>query len=255
MGMMGIAETCQNMKRIWTFVCLWPLTLVLSANHPENHLTCGVAVGFPPYQYVHEDQPQGLDVDVLRLISKNMKAEIEILQKPWIEVMSFLRYGVIDCAGGMEVTEKRREIFDFTKSYYYRQIVVITLAENTSINTLKDLHLKKVGRDIHSPLETHLKGLTAKIAVRLVKVTSKNQAFHALRHGSLDALIIPHKVALFLSEKYEVPIKFVGNVSHKIPVAIAVKKGKKKLLGKLEKTLHHLSNKQSIQPVVQKYSK
>ena len=216
-------------------------------------LKCGVAEGFPPYQYQYSGRPTGLDVDVLQLVNKHLSEDISIYQAEWLEVLASVRFGGLDCVAGIEMNEDRKQFLQFTEPYYTRDAILVTLEGRSEINTLKDLHLKKVGSDLHSPIEAKLRGKHSKPVVRLVKVKSKDSAFDDLMAGRLDAVILPREVAFFLSHKNTEPIKIIGDSIDSIPVAFAVRKGNTRLLKKLGDVFQKPEVKAGIEHIVNSY--
>jgi polar amino acid transport system substrate-binding protein len=238
------------------YIKLQVIVLIATFGTDKLHarpILCGVASGFPPYQFTVDKQPAGLDVDVLKLLSSKIPRGIQVFQAPWIDILGAARFGQIDCIAGIEITSERKQAFDFTRPYYERTAVIIALESNSDIRTIQDLHLKKVGSDLHSPLDDTLKQFHPSLVVRLVKVSEKEQSFHDLKQGNIAALILPQAVARYLSDKYQIPIKFIGEPIHKIQVALAVKKGRTDLLQELQKILESQISEAEFKNILKKY--
>ncbi|MFW7379214.1 MAG: substrate-binding periplasmic protein [Oligoflexus sp.] len=201
-------------------------------------LRCGVALGFPPYQYDGEKQkPLGLDVEILQTIVEGSPYRLSFIVDDWINLMASLRFGIIDCICGMEMTEERSRYFHFSRPLYQRNSVVITLASQKHINEFKDLVGKRIGRDLHSAVEKEFKKLDLIGSLRLLRVSSKEEGILALKSGKIDALNLPLEVAHYLAAKHEIPIKVIHENPPNAPVALAVRQGRQELLRNLEKLI------------------
>lgn len=123
-------------------LCSFLACLVAGANAYAGSppVACGVAQGYPPYQFQDEsDRPIGLDVEVLRLVFEMIDVPYAFEQKPWDDVVANLRYGDLDCAIGMEMSEIRLQSFDFSVPYYIREISLFLLESESRIQSLDDL--------------------------------------------------------------------------------------------------------------------
>ena len=69
-------------------ISLWALSffLLLNANPAsaqEQAVSCGIASGFPPYQFVLAGEPTGFDVDVARAVCARLGLQISFAQAEW----------------------------------------------------------------------------------------------------------------------------------------------------------------------------
>ncbi|SMF25520.1 substrate-binding periplasmic protein [Pseudobacteriovorax antillogorgiicola] len=212
--------------------------------------TCGIATGFPPYQFQKEGKATGLDAKIFDIISAKSKAySFDLFQNTWTNVLASLRFSIIDCIVGIEITAEREKFLTFTKPYYSRDSVLITLESNAKVNKIEDLSQKIVGSDFHSPLEGQLKNQKG-LAIRWVRVPEKSAGFMKLVQGSFDGLLLPKAVALYLSRQHQVPIKVLGSIDS-VPVAVAVRKQQHKLLKVIQDILEQES--ETIAKIVKKY--
>lgn len=95
------------------------------ATHNKPYI-CGLSIGYPPYQFETKNKKAtGFDADVLRLVFNKAQKDMKITQMQWNDAVSLLYYSnELDCVGGMEINDKRKERFDFSTSYYSRKIVI-----------------------------------------------------------------------------------------------------------------------------------
>lgn len=89
----------------------------------------GIDSNYPPFAYVDEKtgKPAGFDVDALDWIAKTMGFEVTHKPVAWDGIIPALQAKQIDMiASGMSITEKRRQVVDFTRPYWtLRRVMVV----------------------------------------------------------------------------------------------------------------------------------
>ncbi len=224
------------------------------ANARENEYLCGIAQGYPPYQFEDEaGEPTGLDADVIRLVFEKMDKKLVFKQGEWDNIVGNLCFGDLACVVGMEINETRKRCFDFTVPYYSRKIVVFLLADNTYIQCIEDLKGAIIAGDRHSVVEQYFKkeGLTKQI--RIFQTKSKDEAMQLLKDKTVVAVVMPKAVGFHLAGKYEVDVRVLEVDGPSSPVGIAVKKGNHELLNLLEAALLELKREGLLEPVFRKW--
>ena len=73
----------------------WALSFLLLLNADparaqESFVSCGIASGFPPYQFVLAGEPAGFDVDVARAVCVRLGLQISFAQAEWENVLNML---------------------------------------------------------------------------------------------------------------------------------------------------------------------
>ncbi|QYJ87344.1 transporter substrate-binding domain-containing protein [Shewanella mesophila] len=227
-------------------------TLVVDISEPTQ-LTSGIATGYPPYQFTENERVTGFDADVARLIFARMGRSFTFQQAPWDTVLNELRFNKIDLIVGMEISEIRKRIFDFSAVYYHRQDVVFVLKENQNINKIDDLVNLFVAGDRHSELERLWKKLGILYRYRIISTSSKEQSMSMLQSGKISAAIMPKAVGLYLAKQRNIKIKIIEDSTPMTPVAVAVKKGNQALLNQINLALEQLQVEGEIEQLYQKW--
>lgn len=216
--------------------------------------TCGVANGYPPFQFEKDGVPVGADVDLLQAVFQETGDKLIIKQTRWDDAVALLRFGKLDCLGGIEISEERKKIFDFTQPYYQRRIAVFTLAKNQSIKTLDDLLGQKIAGDRQSFVERYFesKGLLARM--RVLHTNTKEESMAKLKSGEVVAIIAPRDVVLHLASQVGVKVRMLDNPDPGSPVGLAVRKGNQKMLDILDKGLKSLLTRKAVDLIYQKWT-
>ncbi|WP_164880784.1 transporter substrate-binding domain-containing protein [Aestuariirhabdus litorea] len=189
----------------------------------DEPLRCGVATGFPPFQYVLDGQPAGLDVAVIHALARELNHPVEIVQRPWEEVLRLLRKGEIECVAGMEVTEERSRYSRFTVPYYSRQAVIFVRADNAKVIDERSLEWSMVSGDHDSEIERRIQSSTGDGShPRFFPVASKRDAMELLQRGLVEASIMPREVGFYLAAELGLKVRVVGRPGKASPVVIGV---------------------------------
>ena len=216
---------------------------------------CGVAEGYPSYQFTNaQGEPIGFDVDVLRLVFQQAQKNLVIEQMKWDDVMGSLMFTeILDCSGGTEINDERKQYFDFTSPYSTRQIVIFLRADNTTIAKVEDLFDQPVTGDKQSAVELLLKKKGIRNQIRIKATESKEESMRLLKEGFFVAMIAPKEVGFYLAKQLDVNVKILDEVVEESPVGLAVKKGNTELLNLLENALQELITEGKIQQRYQEW--
>lgn len=211
-----------------------------SVPQQRKRLVCGLSDGYPPYQFKDRHMgATGFDADVFKELLKTTRQESELMQANWGDLVPTLLYGnEVDCVLGMEITETRKAMFDFSTPYYQRTTAVFTLATNNELNNLEDLIGKKVTGDKQSTFEDMLKTQGLYEQIHLKYTQSKEESFRLLKSGKYVAMVAPKEVGLYLAKKHNAKVKIMYEMKQSTPVAIAVKKGNINLIGMFNALIH-----------------
>lgn len=236
------------------FCCLTVVFLAQPAVALDEVFHCGMAVGYPPYQYVQATGgPDGLDVEVARLVFECMGARLALEPGVWADVVASLRLDRLDCVAGMEINDERRAYFDFTSPYYKRRVVLFVRADDTAVHGLEDLDLKAVAGDRHSFVEHRLREEGRLRTVRIIKTRSKDESMRMLLQGTVAAVIAPKAVGLALARQYGLAVRVVDAGDPGSPVGFAVAKGNGELRDRMENALRELERAGRLRPVLGKW--
>jgi ABC-type amino acid transport substrate-binding protein len=224
----------------------------VSGQAQELHMTCGVATGFPPYQFVIDDKPAGFDVDVAKAVCGRLGALSRFEQGKWDDVVSMLLFGKIDMVVGMEVNAFRHEYFDFSRPYAKRHDVVFVAADST-VTRVEDLFGLIITGDRHSFVELHWKEQGIHQKIRIMQVGSKEESMDLLARGETAAAIMPLEVGKYLAAMRGLEIRTLGNPDPGSDVAIALRKGNPELLGSINEVLRDLQADGELDALARKW--
>lgn len=178
--------------------------------------------------------PEGFDIDVLNAIAKNQGFQVNFETDLFTEIPNRLTRGTADiAASAITITEKRKEIMDFTEPYYTSSTVIIAGkdVDITDIKSLKNLQGKKMAVQRSSyqadmAANANLDTVYEESVWLAVKLVIAGKADVSLG----DAGSMGYYVAKYSEENLKIIPLPEAPVDH---IGFAVKKGNTELLGKL----------------------
>jgi len=202
----------------------------------QEHMTCGVATGFPPYQFAIDGEPAGFDVDVAKAVCARLDASARFEQGEWDNVVSMLLFGRIDMVVGMEVNTFRHEYFEFSTPYAKRHDVVFVSA-NSTVTSVEDLFGLIITGDRHSFVELLWKKEGIHHKIRIMQAKTKEDSMDLLARGETTAAIMPLEVGKYLAKQRGLKIRVLMSPDPGSEVAIALRKGQPELLKRINEAL------------------
>lgn len=128
-------------------ICI--VLLVFGAGSAASEESKVIKVGgnkdYPPYELVDKNgQPAGFTVDLLRAIAEVMGMKVDIRLGDWAQRHDDLANGKIDMTLGMNNSERRDRIFDFTSPHTIVQQAIFARKGSPVVSSLEGLRGKKV---------------------------------------------------------------------------------------------------------------
>lgn len=97
------------------------------------------------------DKLVGFDVEVAAAVAEQLGVEVEYVETPWDTLFTGMDAGQIDMVvNGVDVTEGRKQTYDFTDPYAYDHTVLVVRTDETGITKFEDLAGKTTANSIGS---------------------------------------------------------------------------------------------------------
>ena len=232
-----------------------------TASEPQKTtLTMGTNAQFQPFEFVTKKNPlieeyDGIDVAIAMEIAKDAGMNLHIEDQEFDGLIAAVSTDKIDMAvAGMTVTEERKQSVDFSDPYYTATQVMVVSPDNTSIKKAADLKDKKVGVVLGYTGDNIV---TKDIGVPESNIQRANRGLDIIqdvKNGKLDAVVIDSYTGKALAEKNGLVAIEDPDVFESEEYAIAVKKGNKELLDKINKTLKRMKDSGEIEKLAEKYN-
>ncbi|HEY8540746.1 MAG TPA: basic amino acid ABC transporter substrate-binding protein [Pseudothermotoga sp.] len=230
------------------------LLLVVSFVYAKT-VTLGTSADFPPFEYIENGQFVGFDMDLMREIAKLADFELKFVDMSFDSLIPALRAGQVDVvAAAMTITDERKQVVDFSIPYWTADQSIIVKADSDLTITV----LYQKGRigvqtgttgDLWCTDNLVGKGLLPE--KNLKRYDTFVLALSDLLNGNIDAIVLDSPVA----NRFAVirPVKVVGIIVTGEQYGIAVKKGNKELLDKINSAIKILNETGKMAELIDKY--
>ena len=225
-----------------------------STSTPVTKIRVATDANWPPFESINilTKQIEGFDIDVMNAIAVREKFEIEFVNVAFNPLLEEMARGTYDAAiSFITITEDRQKTMLFSDPYFAAGQIVIVAIDNTTIS----------GKDNLSGNVGVLEGSTGFKEVKKIKTATLaaydkiDLAFQDLIKGQIEAVVCDNPVALMYVGKNPDKLKTVGKVFTDESYGIAVAKGKKELLAKINAGLKSIKSEGLIEQYSEKWFK
>ncbi|MGY3815680.1 ABC transporter substrate-binding protein/permease [Globicatella sulfidifaciens] len=226
-------------------------------------LLVGMEAGYPPYNWTQsnnsndavriqdsQDYANGYDVQIARKIGEALDREIIIVKTEWEGLLPAIQSEKIDLIiAGMSPTPDRKEVIDFSDSYYDVQFAMVTkkdspYAQAKSIEDFGGAVVTGQLGTLHYDLLNQIPNATVDQAMK-----SFSAMRVALQSGKIDAYVSEIPEAISATDAisqftYVVPEPSFEVSEEDVQIGIGVKKGREELLTQVNEVLADISTEE-----------
>lgn len=164
-----------------------------------DSLKFGISAEYPPFEFYQDGQVVGFDIDLARLIGKEIGKEVVFEDMQYSTILPALGSHKIDAAiSTITITEERKKNFDFSDPYYFEGMAALFLKGNSVFNK-EDLADKKIAAQLGSTMEIWLKKNVP--TATIIAIDNSNQAVESLKAGHVDLAFLDGAQAAMFSQK------------------------------------------------------
>lgn len=154
---------------------------------------------YPPFEYLVQGEPTGFDIDLARLIAKELGKTAVFENLQFSSILPAVSFGQADMAiSTITITPERNANLDFSSPYYFESMAVVYKKEQPD-NSIAKLAHKKIACQLGTTMELWTKKHIS--TAQLTTMNNNNQAIEALKAGHVDAVIMDGAQGLVFSKK------------------------------------------------------
>lgn len=211
-------------------------------------LTIATSPDFPPFESLEGNEVVGIEVDIMKLIAKELGVELEIIQMDFDSVLLGVQSAKYDCGmSGITATPDRKENMLFTAPYYMAAQVIV-VKEGSDIKGKADLEGKKVSVQTGTTAD---EGCT-EAGYNVQAFTANADAKAALTTGKVDAWVVDNLTALQMVEEGDGLVVLNENMTDE-PYAFAFAFGSEDLVAEIDKILTKLVDDGTVEAIFAEY--
>lgn len=222
-------------------------TDLLETIQEKGKLVVGMSADYAPYEFHYIDENGkdvigGFDVDIANEIADAIGVELVIQEMDFDALVSALPAGKVDVViSGMNPTEERAKVVDFSDIYYNSQHGILVRTEDVDkYKTFADLEGAKVGAQLGSTQEQIAKAEIPNADLQLL--ANVNNLILELKSGKVDAIVMEKPVAEMAVKNN--PDLAVGEPTYEEKTggnAVGVAKNNSELLAKINEVINELN--------------
>lgn len=222
-------------------------TDLLETIQEKGKLVVGMSADYAPYEFHYIDENGkdvigGFDVDIANEIASALGVELVIQEMDFDALVSALPAGKVDVViSGMNPTEERAKVVDFSDIYYNSQHGILVRTEDADkYKTFADLEGAKVGAQLGSTQEQIAKAEIPNADLQLL--ANVNNLILELKSGKVDAIVMEKPVAEMAVKNN--PDLAVGEPTYEEKTggnAVGVAKNNPELLAKINEVINELN--------------
>ena len=205
----------------------------------------------PPIIFVQNGKPVGLVVDLAYAIADKAHLSIQVEAMDWATAQSLVSTGKADALLQINPTPEREKLYDFSDTLLKSDFHIFRKNTHPEILNLTDLYGKKVGLEAGGFPMQYLKKFDQ---IQCVILQSWKDGFEMLNREQIDAVIVDRWVG-----EYELYLNKIHGVTVVEPAIateysrIAVKKGNKELLDRINFGLNKIEHDGTRQQILTKW--
>lgn len=238
-----------KMKKIMLLVM--SILLLTGCKRDDNKLILATEAGFAPYEYYQDGEIVGVDIDIAREIATSLGKELVIKDVSFDFIINEIKSGKSDIgAAGMSITKERLEEVDFSVEYAVSNQVVIVPMDSkiTSIDQISNQRIAvQLGTVADSYVNKNYKDATV---IRQKKYLSMVED---LKAGKVDLIIMDLLPANEIVKSND-GLKILDEYLFTDKYGMAIKKGNKELLDKVNDVLTRLMSEGKIEEYTIKHT-
>ncbi len=232
----------------------------LSAIKARGTLIAATEDDYQPFEFYKDNVLTGYDMELLALLKPKLPFKISDNVVPWQGILPGVSTGKYDMAiTAILVTKPRMEVLDFISPVAESVNYYLKRANDTKINSIKDLSGLKLGVEAGSAMLAQLPQLSAMLAKTggtlgpIQQYQGYPEAYQDLALGRID-YVVNTQLSLFSVQTEKPGIFAVGQpVSQPSYVAWATQKGNTALVAMFNKLLLELRADGSMYKLQKKY--
>lgn len=218
-------------------------------------LVMATSADYPPFEFYKNEEVVGFDIDLARMITKELGYELKILDMDFVGIIPALQSGKIDFAiSAINPTLKRAQNVDFSQIYYHNDATFLYIKDgiNDDLLNFKD---KIFSAQIGSVFEDFLYEKQKEFpSIKIHSVAKIPLLIEDLKLGRVDAILLDKQIAHDIVSKIK-DGKLLDVSGFNFGAAIAFPKSNNRLVEKFNTVIDELQHNGEIAALNDKWFK
>ncbi len=207
-----------------------------------------------PFEFGSGTGVQGLDVDIGNEIGKDLGYEVKWVKIPYARIFDIMQNGEAELAiSAIAITPERKKDFAFSEPYFNSGNVIARRKDKPQIKDLASLAGKKVGVQAGRTSEKFMESQKVAANVQVTKYPTTDDALGALNRTEIDAVVGDNYSLTYSIYKSFPNLLTLGTLLDQDQYGVAMRKGEKELLAKVNSTLERLKKSNEMEALDKKW--
>ena len=230
------------MKKIMLLVM--SILLLSGCKSDDNKLILATEAGFAPYEYYQDGEIVGVDIDIAREIAASLGKELVIKDVSFDFIINEIKSGKSDIgAAGMSITKERLEEVDFSVEYAVsNQVVIVPM--DSKITSIDQISNQRIAVQLGTVADSYVNENYKDAAV--IRQKKYLSMVEDLKAGKVDLIIMDLLPASEIVKSND-GLKILDEYLFTDKYGMAIKKGNKELLDKVNDVLTRLMSEGKIE--------
>lgn len=223
-------------------------------------LTVYTNAEFPPFEYMSDNTPVGVDMQIAQAIADEIGVKLEIKNVKFDTILSSVNSGKGSMGiAGISVTEERAQEVDFSINYATSKQYII-LPQDSEVTKIEDLAGMAIGVQLGTTgdiiiseeisgtedeeTKEHIQGVLEGTGASVTQYNSAADAAVAMNSGKVDAVVIDKLPAEIVASQYEnfkaIELVYADGQNTEESYAVCVAKGNQELLDVVNQVIERL---------------
>lgn len=227
------------------------ILLLTGCKRDDNKLILATEAGFAPYEYYQDGEIVGVDIDIAREIAASLGKELVIKDVSFDFIINEIKSGKSDIgAAGMSITKERLEEVDFSVEYAVsNQVVIVPM--DSKITSIDQISNQKIAVQLGTVADSYVnKNYKDATVIRQKKYLSMVED---LKAGKVDLIIMDLLPASEIVKSND-GLRILDEYLFTDKYGMAIKKGNKELLDKVNDVLTRLMSEGKIEEYTIKHT-
>ena len=226
-------------------------TTIMCKEHDKASLRFLGNINYTPLLFMNNDTPTGLGIELVHAVlhSGQIDAKLELME--WDEAQNQMKIGKADALVLINKSAARLQLYDFSEPLLESDFSIfhdISRPEITSLNSLTGL---KVGSEKGGYARSILENNPH---VEIITIPNWLTGFRMIEEGRIDAILTEKWVGEYTLSQHQINDIIVSPIPIKTTSYIAVTKGNKALLDKINAGLRELSQTGVREQILSRWS-
>ena len=214
------------MRNNLIIIALTLLTIIscTKAEVKKSEISVAISPDFFPFSYIVSDSLAGLEIELLNLIEKRLKTTFVTHRFHHHNFLDSFNDSDIDMAiGGITVTDRRTQVFDFSQPYYNATQTFVGRADSPDVDSLAVITGSRIGVLNNSSSLFFLEDVLIKqgrfSTNNLRRYPTQKDLVDALEHNDISFILLEHSVAELIVAKHDLKILVTNEIEENYGIA------------------------------------